>query len=134
MLARREHSRTELKRKLSRRAFDADVIQVALDALESSGALSDERFVAAYIESRANRGFGPLRIAAELRERGVHASDSDLRAGYDWRDRCQALRERRFGDAPAATRRDWQRQARFLSTRGFPESIVRQVLGPMRST
>ena len=134
LLARREHSRAELKRKLKRREFSADVIESVLDALAQSGAQSDARFVDAYIESRIKRGFGPLRITSELRERGVNASDSELRQGYDWLDFCRALRDRRFGDASAPTRREWQRRARFLYSRGFPESMVRQVLGPMRST
>ena len=134
LLARREHSRAELKRKLKRREFSADVIESVLDALEQSGAQSDARFVDAYIESRIKRGFGPLRITSELRERGVNASDSELRQGYDWLDLCRALRDRRFGYVSAPTRREWQRRARFLYSRGFPESMVRQVLGPMRST
>lgn len=132
LLARREHSRAELKRKLRRREFEADVIDLALDALAESGAQSDARFVGAYIQSRVNRGFGPLRIAAELRERGIGASDSELRGGYDWTELCRSLRDRRFGGASASTRREWQRRARFLYSRGFPESIVRQVLGPIR--
>ncbi|HET8699341.1 MAG TPA: regulatory protein RecX, partial [Gammaproteobacteria bacterium] len=71
LLARREHSRLELERKLGARGFVPEVIATALNHLEQSGALAGDRFTESFIRSRAARGQGPVRIRAELAARGV---------------------------------------------------------------
>jgi regulatory protein len=71
LLARREHSRGELTRKLAARGFDEDVVAATLARLEREGALADGRFTASFIRTRAAKGKGPVRIRAELAERGM---------------------------------------------------------------
>ena len=71
LLVHREHSREELRRKLQTRFADSAEIEPVLDVLEERGYLSDERFVEEYLKSRKRKGYGPLRIKAELRDRGV---------------------------------------------------------------
>ena len=71
MLARREHSGAELRVKLAAKGFPADIINDALSDLYRSGWLSDERFVEAFLRVRSERGYGPVRIRAELKERGI---------------------------------------------------------------
>lgn len=130
LLAVREHSRHELHNKLGR-SFDRDTVQAVLDQLVECGLVSDERFTEHYVASRIRKGFGPLRIRAELRERGI---DGDLiEAWLDLEDGawCECLREvarRRFGDERTADRRIQAKQARFLQYRGFPESLIRDYL------
>ena len=77
MLARREHSGAELRAKLAAQGFPSDIIDDALSDLNRSGWLSDERFVEAFVRVRSERGYGPVRIRAELRERGI---DDELTA------------------------------------------------------
>ena len=122
LLARREHSRRELERKLDKRGFPASLIDETLDELEQSGALSARRFAESFVSARAARGNGPVRIRADLAKRGVDSSDFEdlLRDGsIDWRAIARRVRTKRFGhDAPADyTAR--ARQARFLQYRGF---------------
>lgn len=66
LLARRDHSRTELVRKLKTKGYNSDAISDAVSELAESGYLNEHRFVERYIESRREKGFGPDRIAQEL--------------------------------------------------------------------
>ncbi len=132
LLARREHSLRELRTKLSSRGYEAGEIGRTLDRLAGRDLVSDERFAEAFLRSRLERGQGPLRIRAQLRERGVGAPliDAVLKeAEVDW-DRCAATaRSRRFGEGPPGDREEMARQARFLRGRGFSEGqVVRAVL------
>jgi regulatory protein len=130
-LARREHARVELEGKLRRAGIGADECTVVLDRLEAEGLLSDARFAENFVRSRRERGYGPLKIAAELRQRGVSEIivNSDL-ANLDgkWLEVARTLYRKRWGAGEIPDYREKARRARFLSGRGFPEDIVRRVL------
>ncbi len=130
LLATREHSRHELENKLGRR-FDRDAVEAVLDELVERGLVSDERFTEHYVASRMRKGFGPLRIRAELRERGIdeHLIEAWLDLGDDtWRECLREVARGRFGDERPDDRRAQAKQARFLQYRGFPESLIRDYL------
>ena len=80
LLARREHSTRELRDKLLVRGFEEDEITPALQLLSQEGLLSDERFTESFIHWRIGRGSGPLKIRAELRQRGV--ADEIIATGW----------------------------------------------------
>ena len=131
LLARREHSRLELERKLAARGFPDVVIAPALDALERSGTLAAARFTESFIRSRLVKGQGPVRIRAELAERGVaeeQAAELLRDADVDWLDTARAVRRKRFGAEPPRDFRERARQARFLQYRGFTADQVRAAL------
>ena len=133
LLARREHSRLELERKLCARGFADDVIAPALDALERSGALAAARFTENFIRSRLAKGQGPVRIRMELAERGVAESEAAelmRAAAVDWPATARAVRRKRFGAEPPRNLRERARQARFLQYRGFTADQVRAALEP----
>ena len=126
LLARREHSRRELELKLGRH-FPTPLIEAALDELAERNLQSDARFAEAYVRSRRDKGFGPLRIRAELQERGIDTSLLDHHLNEEdpaWRRAMAALVERKFGDRPPADRREAARRARFLAQRGFPHHWI----------
>lgn len=131
MLARREHSRTELHAKLIRRGFScADAARV-LDALQAEGLLSDVRYAEAYVASRSARGFGPVRIAMELEQRGVGAdarAEACPRDDRHWASLAATARTRRFGAAPPQDFTERARQARFLAQRGFSRAQIASAL------
>ena len=129
LLARREHSRLELERKLATRGFPEAVIAPALDALEHSGVLVATRFTESFIRSRVAKGQGPARIRAELAERGVGDAAELLRGGdVDWLAAARAVRRKRFGAEPPRDFRERAKQARFLQYRGFTADQVRAAL------
>jgi regulatory protein len=131
LLAGREHSRYELGRKLLARCGKAALVEQILDRVEAQGFLDERRFVEAFIDQRCRKGFGPLRIRAELRERGVEAvlvEDALDAAAVDWTVQLEAIAERRFGDTVPGDRRELTRRGRFLEQRGFPPSLIRRYL------
>ncbi|MDJ0740803.1 MAG: regulatory protein RecX [Gammaproteobacteria bacterium] len=131
LLAGREHSRHELTRKLRQRGHADAVIGGVLDDLQRCQLLSDERFCEAYVRQRVARGYGPLRLRAELTERGVADGLFErvlAEAGIDWQQRLEALAVRKFGSAAPADRRARDRRGRYLQQRGFPLAMVRRYL------
>lgn len=131
LLARREHSRRELTRKLSARGFPDDVIAPVLDELERAGSLADARFTDSFVRSRVAKGQGPQRIRAELAQRGIAdaAADEVLRgADVDWLTTIRAVRRKRFGADLPSDYTERARQARFLQYRGFNSEQIRAAL------
>jgi regulatory protein len=131
LLARREHGRRELARKLAARGFrDRAVVDEVMAALEAEGLLSDTRFVEQYVQSRIQRGAGPLRIHAELRERGVNEAliEQGITAlANDWQALMRREREKKFGPAIPDDFRERSRQMRFLQQRGFTAEQIGRI-------
>lgn len=116
-----------MQRGFERGAAEAEVGRLARDGLQS-----DERFAELFVEQGVARGDGPLKLRAALDERGVGAARIEAAlAPYDeqWRSLARAALVHRFGEAPAASRRERARRARFLQGRGFPGSIAARVTG-----
>ena len=131
LLARREHSRRELERKLDKRGFAGELIDETLDKLERSGALSARRFAESFIDARARKGHGPVRIRADLAKRGVEPGDfEDLLhdRSIDWRGAARKARTKRFGSGAPADYADRARQGRFLQYRGFDMDQINAAL------
>lgn len=140
LLARREHSRAELARKLMRRleeGQDRADVDAVLDDLQRQKLLSDERFAAALVRTRAAR-YGAARLRLDLKARGVPAAIAaealnqlDAGDGDSEFDRARAVWSRRFGTAPQSLA-ERARQTRFLELRGFSSDVIRKVLrGPI---
>lgn len=128
LLARREHSRRELALKLGGRGFDEAVIGRVLDALESERLLSDSRYAEFLVRTRIDSGHGPLRIRAELRERGVDEAVADkylAEADVDWTALAEQVRRRRFGERVPGDFKVRAKQMRYLQYRGFDAEQIR---------
>lgn len=132
LLARREHSRVELRRKLQRYLGPDDAvddIERVLDTLERQKLLSDTRFAAALVRQRSPR-YGDLRLARDLRDRGVCGVEADvamaLVVGTE-AQRAYAAWSRRF-DALPTSADERGRQGRYLQTRGFSMDAITRVL------
>lgn len=130
-LARREHGRAELIDKLARFGFDADVTDDAVAALVEDNLQSDERYVEAFVTSRISQGKGPVRIRAELRERGIPAGIVDRgleNAGQDWCELARSVREKKFGRELPGNYTEKARQMRFLQSRGFDSDHIQSAV------
>jgi len=130
MLARREHSRRELKLKLRRKGYEGDEAGEALDRLNEQHYQDDDRFAEMLVRSRASQGYGPMRLRAELKSHGL--SDARIRAvldaaEVDWQANALAQLRRRFGAGSTPDRDEKARRAQFLLRRGFPAATVRSV-------
>lgn len=149
LLARREHSCLELRRKMARKfkeRFSAEQIEQAIETLAAEGLQSDLRFTESFTRAKYERGDGPYKIKAALQERGVHSGlieqaleDEQL----DWQRRALLLHRRRFSGVNEALANDAEasneyseirlkqraKEMRFLQSRGFPKDIIYSVLG-----
>jgi regulatory protein len=128
LLARREHARAELARKLKPHAESDEALAALLDDLTARRLLSDERYVEMRLNARAAR-YGNARLAYELRTQGVadELVAAALATGDDELSRARAAWQRKFGDR-ATDDGDRARQMRFLLSRGFSGETVRRVL------
>ena len=118
--------------KLAQRGFEEDEIAGVLDALEAERLLSDARFTEMYVHSREGRGFGPLRIRAELKERGVDDSLIEQCLDHDHdavEARAREQHRKKYGNRTAGSYSERARQARFLQGRGFPHAVIWRVVG-----
>lgn len=127
LLARREHSRAELKTKLARGGHAAAEAEAAIASLGSGALQSDARFAAALARSRAGQGYGPRRIVAELKSHAI--GDALIREALaeldvDWAASARRQLDRQYGAGRAASPRDRARQAGFLLRRGFDGPTV----------
>jgi regulatory protein len=131
LLARRDYASGELRERLQRKGFNAEVIEVTLADLIGERAVDDARYAGNYVSYCAARGQGPLRIAAELRALGLPSDliEVALAEGPDWRALVADVRSRKFGPEPPADWPEKARQARFLQYRGFSSDHIRLALG-----
>jgi len=147
LLARREHGAAELKQKLQKRFDKAarslsnraphedetlldqqdagpqleERIAAAIEQLTNEGLQSDRRLAEAFIRSRANRGQGPVKIKAELRQKGIRdgiISDAMAEAEQDWFELAAEVASKKFRE-PISEPKDRAKRSRFLQQRGF---------------
>lgn len=122
LLARREHSETELLRKLRSRNFPEQEVKVALSRLTEEGLLSHSRFIENYIHQRSNKGYGPIRIRAELIERGLAEDFIEHHlnmADNAWFTKVRTVWQKRFKNQIPRDFKTRAQQMRFLQYRGF---------------
>ena len=122
LLARREHSQRELRDKLRSRFPDSTLVEDVLHTLAAENLQSDERFAESFVRQRLSRGYGPLRLRQESKQRGL--SEADLDAAFasvepDWFDLAERCYRKKFGASPAEDLNDKARRVRFMSYRGF---------------
>ena len=129
LLARREHSRRELKTKLRQSGYEGDEATAAVDRLGEQQYQDDDRFAEILVRSRAGQGYGPQRIRAELKTHAV--PDVRIRelldaADVDWEASAVDQLRRRYGGKGPVDHAERARRAQFLLRRGFAAATVRR--------
>jgi len=133
LLARRAWTEAELVRRLTRRGASPDVAAAVVADLATRGHVDDATFARHFVETRAARGYGTARLAADLRARGVApALITAALAGVDAEaqlERARAIARRRV---PALRRVAPERAAArlrdHLLRRGFAGGLVARVV------
>ena len=131
LLARREHGRVELTRKLRQRGAPQELIDGALDRLAEEGLLSESRYLETFVASRARAGYGPVRIREELAQRGLPRPSIEQalsEAEVDWGEQLRELWQRKFAGQLPEDMREKAKQARFLTYRGFSQEQIGRLL------
>ena len=127
LLARREHGREELAKKLADKGYLRSVVDDELERLTDEGLQSDTRFAESFVQSRINQGKGPARIRADLGQRGIpdHVIEGALEAAAaDWYALARQERVKKFGGEAPAEYKEKARQMRFLQYRGFESDQI----------
>ncbi len=131
LLARREHSVKELATKLISRGVVSELIESVITRLIDERLQSDERFAEVYLRQRSLKGYGPVRIGVELRERGV--DDALISAQFrrvddegeiDWFERAATAYAKKYGGTPVADIKERAKRMRFLQYRGFSHEQI----------
>jgi len=128
-LARREHSRAELRAKLLPHVAAGEDVDAVLDELEKRNWLSDARAAEQMVNIKRPR-FGAQRIAHELRQKGIAENLIGNALPQLKETELEAAREvwhRKFGVLPQ-DQKEKARQVRFLQSRGFALDVVFKVL------
>lgn len=131
-LARREHSRYELFSKLDMRGFEKKEINQVIDQLQQENLQSDERFAEIYLKSKANRGYGPVRVRQELHDRGINdemIADILAENEQSWSDVAKRERIKKFGVVRPSEYEEKAKQMRFLQYRGFTFDQINKAVG-----
>jgi regulatory protein len=116
---------------LLEKGYDTSVVMSLLVALGDEKLLDDRRYMENFVAYHAARGQGPLRIRMDLRRHGLQGPDVEayLDTFPDWLAQLQKARQKKFGAGLPKDYTDRQRQARFLSYRGFTSAQMRMALG-----
>lgn len=127
-LARREHSRAELRAKLLPHAQLDEDLEALLDDLAARNWLSDARVTELVVKQRRSR-YGTQRIAHELRQKGIAESLIDEALPQlketELESACEVW-QKRFGVIPEDSK-EKARQMRFLQSRGFSTGVIFKV-------
>ena len=131
LLARREHSAEEIRQKLVKREFESADIASALLELKQGDWQSDERFAEAYVRYRRMKGFGQVRIASELRERGVDEAIANRFLYADeavWLTTLEHEYQKKYHGNPFEDFQEKAKRMRFLQYRGFSIDQINEVI------
>jgi regulatory protein len=129
-LARRDYTRHEINIKLNSKGYDQAAINDLLITLSQSGLINEGRFTENFIHWRRNKGYGPLRISMELRQRGIpdeviaeHLQITD----NAWSLEAQRVWHKRFKTNSLKNIKEKAKQQRFLQQRGFTREQINSV-------
>ncbi len=129
LLSQREHSRTELERKLAQHEEVPGELAKALDELQARDFINDARAVESVVHRRAAK-LGAARVKQELAAKGL-SGDTVAAALEGLREtelsRAREVWRKKF-DQPAADAQERAKQVRFLLTRGFNAEVVRKIV------
>jgi SOS response regulatory protein OraA/RecX len=127
MLAMRDHSRDELRKKLLKRDLMPEAIETLLDKLENSRLLNDEEFAHRFVRAqRENRKLSKSVLRRELNKKGIDPElASEAVAEVDGEE--DLAREVAAKKAASIRRLDYAVRERrilgMLARRGFPSAI-----------
>ena len=136
-LVRREYCRNELVQKLVSRGSSLEVAEQVVSDLQERNMVNDERFTENLIRIRIMRGYGPVRIEAELSRLGVASEVIANHLNQDdeqWHEQIVNVAERKYHNRPIENFKEWAKRANFLRSRGFTSSQIHEAIGRYSDT
>ena len=140
ILAMRDHSEQELRRKLVAPVMSKngpEALDVTPDELEQVVAwcienryLDDNRFVGQFIASRSRKGYGPARIRQELSQKGIARQDVEQamrECDIDWVSLAREQAQRKYGEPLPSDFTEKVKVQRFLLYRGYLMEDIQEI-------
>jgi regulatory protein len=135
LLARRDHTRFEIRQKLRQRGFGSDDILAAVAECERLNYIDDRRTARVYIGQLVRRGFGFRRIAVELKKKGLQGKRIEdileqQQSEIDEREIARRVLQKKIKSFEREVDRKKRRDKlyRFLDYRGFSRSLISELL------
>lgn len=125
LLGYREHSASELRRKLQDNGYPRALSDAITQRYVDVELVDDKRFAASWVRSRVSAGYGTRRIKQELAQRGVDPEviDEAIADALDPEEEVDRAR-RALGGRTAPDRAGRDKLVRRLVTRGFSLSVA----------
>jgi regulatory protein len=136
-LARRDYSQHEIAQKLALKGYPQDAIHHIINDLVTKGLIKDQRFAEHYRHWRQSKGFGPLRISAELQIRGVSTETiAEVIQITDniWFTEARKVWQKHFKNKPPSDFHHRAKQMRFLQHKGFTREQITAAIPGNRNT
>ncbi len=134
-LAHKARTCTEVRRRMNDIGAPADVSDRVVARLEDLGYLDDREYAARYVESRMrSRGYGPRRLAEELKKKGIPRRDAEKAvAALDEAEVSQTLHDLAVRSLDRYRSVDDDRERRrkataWLARRGYSYDRIRTML------
>jgi len=131
LLTRREHSQQELLNKLALKGIERNATQAVIDKLIDEGWQSDERYAESYARYRIKKGFGPIKIAHELKQKGISHFDLEPVVhdiSDSWFTLLTQVYHKKYADKGDLSPKEYIKRSRFLLQRGFSHEMINSVL------
>jgi len=112
------------------KGYSPSLISIVIEQLISEGLQSDQRFTETYLNSRLQKGYGPVRLRQELGERGIHDNLIDIcidGLDIDWMEVLHSVRQKKFGGELPVRFSEQAKESRFLQYRGFTSNQIRRL-------
>ncbi|MEY0952257.1 regulatory protein RecX [Providencia manganoxydans] len=134
MLSRRDYGTVELHARMKRRMYeknegiiDETLIERVITRLNEQHFLDDVRVIKLHLQGYIRKGYGPLRIKQELKQKGFTSSLIDLQFAnldVDWFELARQVRCKKFGDEIPNDFKEKSKQIRYLQYRGFSGDMI----------
>ncbi|KZZ44619.1 MAG: recombination regulator RecX [Saccharospirillaceae bacterium] len=134
LLSRRDYSRLELFRKLKKRCDSAELLEQILDDFQQRNWQSDQRFAESFLNSRYQRGLGPIRLKQEMREKGLASDVIQLTlesSEVDWFQLAFEVAQKKANSLKESDPNKKQKLFRFLAYRGFSSDQIAYAMDEM---
>lgn len=140
ILAMRDHSEQELRRKLAAPVMSKngpEALNVTPEEVDNvvewcieNRYLDDERFVRQFIASRSRKGYGPARVRQELKQKGISRETIEAamrECEIDWAQLAKEQAQRKYGEPLPTVFAEKVRIQRFLLYRGYLMEDIQEI-------
>ena len=139
-LEKRDRTEREIADRLARDGFSEDAAMQTLGRLREAGLVDDADYAARYAEALTAKGRGRLRIAEEMRRKGlpgelVRNTLEDLNTAEDERGRALAEARKAFALVPEGTepRKAMAKVSRRLAALGFSYDVIGEAVNRLKN-